>query len=53
MFDSNSRIVSEVEDKTKYGEGTKILTPKQMLQRSPIAVAQVKGGNTGCIIKTY
>ena len=27
------------------GEGLKILTPKQMLQRLPIALAQVKAGN--------
>ena len=27
------------------GTGLKILTPKQMLQRLPIALAQVKGGN--------
>ena len=26
-------------------EGLKILTPKQMLQRLPIALAQVKAGN--------
>ena len=36
----------EVKYKTKYGEGLKILTPKQMLQRLPIALAQVKAGNT-------
>ena len=29
----------------KQGTGLKILTPKQMLQRSPIAFAQVKAGN--------
>ena len=28
--------------KTKHGEGLKILTPKQILQRLPIALAQVK-----------
>ena len=28
------------------GKGRKILTPKQMLQRLPIALAQVKAGNT-------
>ena len=33
------------QNKTK-GEGLKILTPKQMLQRLPIALAQVKAGNT-------
>ena len=27
-------------------EGLKILTPKRMLQRLPIALAQVKAGNT-------
>ena len=31
--------------KTKQGTGLKILTPKQMLQRLPIALAQVKAGN--------
>ena len=46
MFHDYSRIVSEVKYKTKYREGLKILTPKQMLQRLPIAVAQVKAGNT-------
>ena len=29
----------------KTGTGLKILTPKQMLQRLPIALAQVKAGN--------
>ena len=32
--------------KATQGEGLKILTPKQMLQRLPIALAQVKAGNT-------
>ena len=27
------------------GEGLKILTPKQVLQRLPIALAQIKAGN--------
>ena len=31
--------------KAKQGAGLKILTPKQMLQRFPIALAQVKAGN--------
>ena len=30
----------------KNGKGLKILTPKQILQRLPIALAQVKAGNT-------
>ena len=32
------------QNKTK-GKGLKILTPKQMLQRLPIALAQAKAGN--------
>ena len=32
------------QSKTK-GTGLKILTPKQMLQRLPIVLAQVKAGN--------
>ena len=32
--------------KEKKGKGIKILTPKQMLQRLPLALAQVKAGNT-------
>ena len=27
------------------GKGLKILTPKQMLQRFPVALAQIKAGN--------
>ena len=46
MFDDYSGIVSEGKYKTKYGEGLKILTPKQIVQRLPIALAQVKAGNT-------
>ena len=38
MFVEYSRIVSEAKYKAKYGEGLKILTPKQML----LALAQVK-----------
>ena len=34
----------EKKDDTK-GEGLKILTPKQMLQRLPVAIAQVKADN--------
>ena len=32
--------------KTKQGTGLKKLTPEQMLQRLPIALAQVKAGNS-------
>ena len=41
-----SSIVSEAKYKSIHGEGLKILTPKQMLQRLPIALARVKAGNT-------
>ena len=33
-------------NKKKYGEGLKILTPKQILQRLLVALTQVKKGNT-------
>ena len=46
LFNKYSAITSEAKYKTEYGKGLKILTPKQMLQRLPIAVAQVKAGNT-------
>ena len=46
LFYSYSRTVSEVIYKTKLGEGLKIVTPKQMLQRLPIAFTQLKAGNT-------
>ena len=40
-------IVEKILDfnKQQKGKGIKILTPKQMLQRLPIALAQVKSGN--------
>ena len=41
-----SKILSEVKYKKHYREGLKLLTPKQMLQRLPIALAQEKAGNT-------
>ena len=40
-----AKIISEFMYKTKQGIGLKILTPRQMLQRLPIALAQVKSGN--------
>ena len=46
LFDDYSRFVSKAKYKTKYGEGWKILTPKQMFERLPIALVQVKVGNT-------
>ena len=39
-------MVSEAENKAKTsGKGNNILTPKQMLQRLAISLAQVKAGN--------
>ena len=40
-----SSIMSEAKIKATKGTGLKILTPKQMLRRLPIALAQVKAGN--------
>ena len=39
-------MLYEAKYKAKYGRGLKILSTKQMLQRLPIALAQVKAGNT-------
>ena len=38
-------LLSEAKYKAKYGEGLKILTPKQMLQILPITLAQIKAEN--------
>ena len=45
FYDDYSLIMSEAKYKATKGTGLKILTPKQMLQRLPIALAQVKAGN--------
>ena len=49
LLNDNSKIRSEAIYKSKQNEtgrkGLKILTPKQMLQRLPISLAQVKAGN--------
>ena len=49
MLNNNAKIRSEAIYKSKQnkteGTGLKILSPKQMLQRLPIALAQVKAGN--------
>ena len=46
MFNDHFNIVSEAKRKTIYGEELRMLTPKQMLQRLLIAIAQVKAGST-------
>ena len=49
LFNDYSKIKSESIYRSKHdeteGTGLKILTPKQMVQRLPIALAQVKAGN--------
>ena len=44
-FDDYSSIVSAAKLKATKGTGLIILTPKQIFQRLPIALAQVKTGN--------
>ena len=45
LFDDYSSMISEVKHEATKGTRLKILIPKQMLQRLPIALAQVKAGN--------
>ena len=51
FLNDNSKITSDViykskqNEKTGTGTGLKVLTPKQMLQRLPVFLAQVKAGN--------
>ena len=45
FYDDYSSMVSGAKNKPTKGTGLKILAPKQMLQRLPIALAQVKAGN--------
>ena len=49
MLNDNAKVISEDIYKSKQnetkGKGLKILTRKQILQRLPIALAQVKAGN--------
>ena len=44
FYDDYSLIMSEAKAKVTKGRELKMLTPKQMLQRLPIALAQVKAG---------
>ena len=43
-------MLFEAKYKVKYGEGLKILTPEQMLQKLPIALAQVKSDNNSEVL---
>ena len=48
MIGENEKIINIVEHILYFnqsGEGLKILTPKQMLSRLPIILAQLKAGN--------
>ena len=45
FYDDYSLIMSEAKNKATKGTGLKILTPKQILQRLPITLVQVKAGN--------
>ena len=45
MFNDYAKNMSRNVYESRQGERLKILTPKQMLQRLPIALAQIKAGN--------
>ena len=45
FYDDYSTMVSEAKIKATKGTGLEILTPKQMFQILPIALAHVKAGN--------
>ena len=45
FFDDYSSMISEAKLKATKIKGLKVLTPKQMLQRLPITLEQVKAGN--------
>ena len=45
LFNNYSSIASEGKHKPKYGKELKLLTPKRLLERLPIAFAQLKPVN--------
>ena len=45
FFGDYLSVVSRAKNEATKGKGLKILTPKQMVQRLLIALAQVKAGN--------
>ena len=45
MFNNYPREKSRRIYESKQGKGLKILTPKQMVQRLPIALVQIKAGS--------
>ena len=46
FYDDYSLTISEAKYRAAKGKGLKILTPKQILQRLPTALAQINVGNT-------
>ena len=51
FYDHYSLMVSKAKTKTKTGTGLKILNPKQLLQRLPITLSQVKASNNSeCLL---
>ena len=46
FFDDYSSMVSEAKHEATKGIGLKILTPQQMLERLPIALAEAKADNS-------
>ena len=52
FYDYYFSMMSEAKYRATKGIGLKVLTPKQMLQRLPIVLAQVKTGNNSEILLT-
>ena len=51
MFNNYAKNMSKNIYESKQGKGLKILTPKQMFQRLPIVLAQIKAGNNSeCLL---
>ena len=46
FYNDYFKMVPKAAYDPKHGKGPKILTPTQMFQRLPIALAQIKAGNT-------
>ena len=49
-YDDYSLMMSEAKNKATKGTKLKLSTPKQMLQRLPKALAQVKAGNNSEVL---
>ena len=50
MFNDHSKNMSRNISYSKQGKGLKILTPKEILQRLPKALPQIKAGNHSKIL---